>query len=80
MGWGQQNVGNMGSRDGGNRVESFEQGEDKGQETWGRLNQNKGDIKSHIEAHYFINKYILKKIKGDNLNDQKVSLPRTMGY
>lgn len=26
MGWGQLNVGNMGSRDGGIRVESFEQG------------------------------------------------------
>lgn len=60
MGWGQQNVGNMGSRDGGIRAESFEQEGYKGQETWGRLNQNKGDIKSHMEAHYFISKYILK--------------------
>lgn len=30
MGWGQKNVGNMGSRDGGIRVESFEQGGYKG--------------------------------------------------
>lgn len=54
MGWGQQNVGNMGSRDGGIRVENFEQGGYKGQETWGRLNQNKGDIKkSHGSSLFY---------------------------